>query len=64
MIEENRYAAVGVESEEPIFLLFVGHDIAESLCQQGFGARVRKGRWITSMSGSILCRKPREAPQA
>ena len=28
MIDKNRDAAVGVEAEEPVFLLLVGHDVA------------------------------------
>ena len=29
MVDENWYAAIGIQAEEPIFLLFVGHDVAE-----------------------------------
>ena len=29
MVKEDWDAAVGIQAEEPIFLLFVGHDVAE-----------------------------------
>ena len=62
VVDEDGDTAVGVEAEEPLFLLVVGHDISLVLCQK-LSSRIGEGKF-TQMRCPIWCRRHLPAPRA
>ena len=46
VVDEDGDTAVGIEAEEPVFLLLVGHDVAEEGERVSYLDSIGIGRWI------------------